>query len=98
MVKLHTVILAKAGIQVEFKSIFSLLSDPISFAQPKEIGERKGCPTPRPTATLRYSSTKASAELALSALKQSSTKSPLLIALLGVTQGDENPLSTTVII
>ena len=64
MVKLHTVILAKAGIQFEFKSIFSLLSDPISFAQPKEIGERKGCPTPRPTATLRYSSTKASAELA----------------------------------
>jgi hypothetical protein len=53
------------GAMVQFEtSRFRATSDPISFAQPKEIGERKGCPTPRPTATLRYLSTKASAELA----------------------------------
>ena len=52
----------------------------------KEIGERKGYPPPRASPTPCYSSIKASAELAT--LKQSSTTTPSLIALLGVAQGD----------
>ena len=68
------------------KRRFRATSDPISFAQPKEIGERKGCPLPRPAATLRYSTNQAAAELA--ALKQSSPKTPDSFALLGMVAGD----------
>lgn len=44
-------------------SLFRFFSDPISFACPKEIGERKGHPTLRPSASLCYSSSKASAQV-----------------------------------
>src|SRR5690606_33377546 len=48
---------------------FRPAGDPISFAQPKEIGERKGCPLPRPAATLCYSTNQAAAQLSLAAHK-----------------------------
>ena len=50
---------------VDIEPFISLLSDPISFAQPKDIGERKGCPLPRPAASLRCFKKLGAAELAL---------------------------------
>ena len=81
-------------------SRFSRDGDPISFACPKEIGERKRHPTPRPSDSLRYSVNKASAELALTGhtlrglsrcSDRSSTKPPCSLPLLGAATGDGAP-------
>ena len=65
---------------------FSPLGESLSFACSKESNQRKEHPLPWPTASLRYSTNQAAAELA--ALKQSSPKAPDSSALLGMAAGD----------
>ena len=65
---------------------FSPLGESLSFACSKDSNQRKEHPPPWPTASLRYSTNQAAAELA--ALRQSSPKTPDSSALLGMAAGD----------
>ena len=58
--------------------------------------QTKRHPPARPSASLRYSTNQAAAELA--SLRQSSPKTPDLSALLGMAAGGETQLSATVIL
>ncbi len=74
---------------VELKQSISPLGESFSFACPKESNQSKRHPLPRPSASLRYSTNQAAAELA--ALRQSSPKTPDSSALLGMAAGDCKP-------
>ena len=80
---------------------FSLLSDPISFAQPKEIGKRKSRPLPWPAATLALLNQSGGCGTRLLKsfrLRQSSPKTPNMPALLGMAAAMKKSQFITVIL